>query len=38
MLRTELKIEEFAKLLRANLSHTITEVTAAAAGINHGSC
>jgi hypothetical protein len=36
--RTELKIQEVATLVHANCSQMVDEITAAAAGISHGTC
>jgi hypothetical protein len=36
--RTELKIQEVATLVRANRSQMVDEITAAASGISHGTC
>jgi hypothetical protein len=36
--RTELKIQEVAMLVRSNCSQMVDEIAAAAAGISHGMC
>jgi hypothetical protein len=38
MIRTELKIQEVATLVRANCTQMIDEIAAAAAGISHDTC